>query len=324
MGEMVFGSNSILPQTWFVLARSNQLKRGGVKRVQLLNQKISLFRTFSGNLVALKSRCPHLGADLSLGRVDGEAIICPFHNWKFDASGHCINANESSIDVKGIKTFSYPILENMGLIWVFNGPKPLFDPPEFCLDKSNSSKTLTVHGRIVKTHYNLLISNGLDITHWKYVHGMEFIKPPQIENVSEYHIRAQFHFLIKPINIWNRIVCTLYGNRLFLDYNVYGGSVCLVKGIINNKSIDVLFSSSPLENGKSIARVTFIFKNLGFFQKTFKLYYFQFIKRFIMLKSVLHNDNKILSSIDYHPGFTHKDKGLIKVVKQVNNLPKHP
>ena len=58
-------------------------------------------------------------------------------------------------------------------------------------------------------------------------------------------------------------------------------------------------------------------------RKRLNLIIFKFIKRFIMLKSVLHNDIKILSSIDYHPGFTHKDEGLIKVVKQVNNLPKH-
>ncbi|MGQ9833581.1 MAG: Rieske (2Fe-2S) protein [Candidatus Villigracilaceae bacterium] len=36
------------------------------------------------NFYALVNKCPHLGLPLTNGKVEGDAITCPFHNSRFD------------------------------------------------------------------------------------------------------------------------------------------------------------------------------------------------------------------------------------------------
>ena len=43
-----------------------------------------VFRTRSGEARVLDGICPHLGADLAQGAVQGDDIECPFHKWLFN------------------------------------------------------------------------------------------------------------------------------------------------------------------------------------------------------------------------------------------------
>ena len=37
-------------------------------------------RAIAGRVHVVRSRCPHRGGPLRLGRIDGEAIVCPWHS----------------------------------------------------------------------------------------------------------------------------------------------------------------------------------------------------------------------------------------------------
>src|SRR3546814_7956123 len=37
----------------------------------------------------LDAYCRHMGGDLSMGTVKGDDIACPFHDWRWGASGKC-------------------------------------------------------------------------------------------------------------------------------------------------------------------------------------------------------------------------------------------
>jgi len=52
-----------------------------------------LFR--SGERVyALRNRCPHAGAPLSIGRLRGTELTCAWHGWMFDVTtGECLPKN---------------------------------------------------------------------------------------------------------------------------------------------------------------------------------------------------------------------------------------
>ena len=66
------------PDSWYVLCRSGEVK-DNVLSVHALGQRFVVFRDAEGVAVVLDAHCPHLGADLGLGRVVDGCVECPFH-----------------------------------------------------------------------------------------------------------------------------------------------------------------------------------------------------------------------------------------------------
>lgn len=60
------------------------LKVGKAATFDVEGVKVALFRSARG-YVAVRDRCPHMGASLSEGRLTGNAVECAWHRWRFDA-----------------------------------------------------------------------------------------------------------------------------------------------------------------------------------------------------------------------------------------------
>jgi nitrite reductase/ring-hydroxylating ferredoxin subunit len=72
-----------------------------------------------GRLFAVEDRCPHAGAVLSGGELEGPVLTCPAHGSQFDVrdGDRC----RGPADV-GLKTF--PLLEEGGRVYLLIGPAP--------------------------------------------------------------------------------------------------------------------------------------------------------------------------------------------------------
>jgi ferredoxin-nitrite reductase len=76
--------------TWVAVADVAALRPGGAMKVEAGGATIALVCTAQG-FHALENACPHQGASLSEGSVDGPVITCPLHGWQFDcADGRCL------------------------------------------------------------------------------------------------------------------------------------------------------------------------------------------------------------------------------------------
>jgi phthalate 4,5-dioxygenase oxygenase subunit len=96
--------------------------------VRVLGQDLVLFATIScssaGRWGLLDRDCPHRGADLSFGRHEGDGLRCPFHGWKFDAAGRCLETPAEPAGSKlcdRVKQRSYPVLERSGILFGWFG-----------------------------------------------------------------------------------------------------------------------------------------------------------------------------------------------------------
>ena len=58
------------------------LKPGEGKTVQVAGQLVALFLV-DGRVYAIDDVCPHMGASLGAGLVEGDAVTCPWHAWRF-------------------------------------------------------------------------------------------------------------------------------------------------------------------------------------------------------------------------------------------------
>jgi phenylpropionate dioxygenase-like ring-hydroxylating dioxygenase large terminal subunit len=53
------------------------------QRAVLLGQALVLWRDSAGQPHALNDVCIHRGTALSLGRVIGDELMCPYHGWRY-------------------------------------------------------------------------------------------------------------------------------------------------------------------------------------------------------------------------------------------------
>ena len=93
-----------------------------VKAVRLLGQDLVLFRDAAGRWGLLDRDCPHRGADLAFARHEPEGLRCPFHGWKFDVSGACLEAPaEAPGWCQRVRQRAYPVLEQSGVLFAWLG-----------------------------------------------------------------------------------------------------------------------------------------------------------------------------------------------------------
>ena len=114
--------DQILLNDWHVIARSPDLQPGTVLHKRLLGENLVLWHN-GDKVLAWQDVCPHRGARLSLGYVNKETLVCPYHGLAFNSEGKCVlvpaNPDQSPPIQACVKT--YQIQERYDLLWVCLG-----------------------------------------------------------------------------------------------------------------------------------------------------------------------------------------------------------
>lgn len=68
----------------------SKLREGAGRPVILGLTRVALF-LIKGEVFALRNACPHAGASLGMGEVQGMVVACPRHDWRFNLkTGACL------------------------------------------------------------------------------------------------------------------------------------------------------------------------------------------------------------------------------------------
>jgi len=114
---------------WHPVYRASDLKPGQLKPLEILGEKFTLYRGQTGTPHLSAFRCAHRGVQLSVGWVEGDAVRCRYHGWKYDETGQCVEQpNEDRPFCARVKIRSYPVREYLGLIFAYVGEG---EPPAF-------------------------------------------------------------------------------------------------------------------------------------------------------------------------------------------------
>ena len=172
-----------IPNGWFAVAFSRDLVPGDVKRIHYFEEDLVLFRTRSGAARVLDAYCAHLGAHLGEGgRVIGETVRCPFHGWRYDGSGACVEIPYCDKIPPRARLRGWDVLERNHLIFVWRhaeGKPPEWEVPalpEF--DRPDWSEPRTFE-LAVPVHMQDMHENNNDPVHFHFVHGN--LQMPQAE-----------------------------------------------------------------------------------------------------------------------------------------------
>lgn len=163
------------PHGWFMICFSDELGPGDVKQLRYFGEAMVLYRGEDGQARIFDAFCPHLGADLAAGgKVVGNDIVCPFHAWRFDGGGQCVEIPYCERIPKGAELRSWPVTERNGLIFVWYHPgnaAPEFDVPVLPNDTEEGWLPWRHSILRIKTHSREIVENVVDLGHFAPVHG---------------------------------------------------------------------------------------------------------------------------------------------------------
>jgi nitrite reductase/ring-hydroxylating ferredoxin subunit len=92
--------------------RLSELKPGEIGSVEVNNESVVICN-LNGKYYALDDYCPHSGAPLSEGSIEGETIVCPWHGSCFDIVTGAVQCGPAR---EGVKTFTVQIDGDIGRV----------------------------------------------------------------------------------------------------------------------------------------------------------------------------------------------------------------
>ena len=160
---------------WYVAALATEVEGEALFSRRLLDTPVMIYRRKDGTPVAMRDRCPHRFLPLSMGKRDGDDVVCLYHGLKFDCSGQCSHNPHGNQHIPAAaKVQTFPLVERYGFLWIWMGDRELANPdqiPDFgpLVDGHPNGVGYTYMYR--ECHFELINDNVMDLTHIDHLHG---------------------------------------------------------------------------------------------------------------------------------------------------------
>lgn len=168
------GDGGLFYQTWYPICLTSDVITGQVIGRDFLDGRVAIYRTEDGAAHVVSAYCPHIGADLSVGSVQGQNLQCAFHKWEYGVGGICVKTGIGDPAPRAARLFAFPTAEKYGIIWAFNGEDPLWELPEFEVPTERHEARALRMPDIYNCDGWIFCCNTPDMQHIKVVHGINF------------------------------------------------------------------------------------------------------------------------------------------------------
>jgi nitrite reductase/ring-hydroxylating ferredoxin subunit len=239
------------PASWYLFGESLELASGPVSKT-MLGRRLVAFRGESGALALMDARCSHMGADLGCGRVEGDSVVCPYHNWSYGADGICTRAPGVAHPPRFARQRTLPVVERHGYIFFFNGQEPLFPLPFFLGEGADDY----VAGRVFRYEADCTwfvnSAHAFDRQHFDAVHDRRLVAPPQIDCPAPFARRNCYRAEVLGRTRLDRVLRYTAGRMVSISLTVWGGTFVCITGDFDRARSRFLMVTRPLENGHTL------------------------------------------------------------------------
>jgi len=150
-------------------------------RLKILSERLLAFRDSNGRRGLIDEFCAHRGVSLWFGRNEECGLRCPYHGWKFDVTGQCVDIPsepEGSGFPKKIKLKSYPLVERGGILWTYMGPLEKQPPlPTWEFITVPRAQSITTK-RLQENNWLQAMEGGIDSSHVSFLHRADLASDP--------------------------------------------------------------------------------------------------------------------------------------------------
>lgn len=160
---------------WYVASFAEDIGRTPIARI-LLDVPVVLYRTESGEAIALYDRCPHKGLPLSVGKLIGDRLQCGYHGIEFGTDGRAVHIPQQPHIAPSMCARRFPLIEQGPLVWIWMGDTDKADPallPDASWMKLDAPGYVAIpyHWYELEANYQFMHDNLQDITHVSYLHA---------------------------------------------------------------------------------------------------------------------------------------------------------
>jgi len=170
------------PCGWYGVARSAELDGRRAVPLRYLGRELVAFRDEQGRARVLDAYCPHMGAHLGHGgTVDRGQLVCPFHQWRFDGEGRCVEAPFAK-KLPPARVACHTTAEKNGIVLFWHHPRgdaPSYEIPEFPESDRRAWAAFSECRLRYRTHVQELRENFCDESHFAFIHAQG--APAQID-----------------------------------------------------------------------------------------------------------------------------------------------
>ncbi|USK60576.1 aromatic ring-hydroxylating dioxygenase subunit alpha [Peribacillus asahii] len=164
---------TVLSQYWYPVATIEEVteKPTGIK---LLDVHLVLYRA-NGKIIVARDLCLHRGVPLSMGWVEGDEIVCPYHGFRYGPEGNCtsIPAHPDAKISPRLCITIYPTVERYGLVWTSLAGEEENIPPLEVWDDEEYLNILPPFIDIAGSAGRQM-EGFLDVAHFAWVHSKSF------------------------------------------------------------------------------------------------------------------------------------------------------
>jgi len=168
-----------IPVSWYHVVDAGELAPGTVRSVHWFGRDLVVWRGEDGVACTQDAFCPHLGAHLGVGgRVEGTTLRCPFHGWRFDGDGACVEVPYSDRLNRKANLRSYATLERNGLVFAWYHPfgaPPAWEVPVVPEYGDPAWTPYVSTSYTIATIPQEMAENTVDPAHFRFVHGTEHV-----------------------------------------------------------------------------------------------------------------------------------------------------
>jgi phenylpropionate dioxygenase-like ring-hydroxylating dioxygenase large terminal subunit len=154
---------------------------GAPVRVKILSERLIAFRDTSGRYGLMDEFCAHRGVSLWFARNEENGLRCPYHGWKYDVTGQCLEVPsepEASNFCANVKLKSYPLVKVGDILWTYLGDPESQPPlPEYEFVHVPEPQTYTSK-RWQESNWLQALEGGIDSSHVSFLHSGQLNTDP--------------------------------------------------------------------------------------------------------------------------------------------------
>jgi phenylpropionate dioxygenase-like ring-hydroxylating dioxygenase large terminal subunit len=303
---------------------ARELHHGPVSK-RMLGRDLVAYRGESGRVVVLEARCAHLGADLGNGAVVGECLRCPFHEWEYGPDGRCTRVPRSHTVPDFARVLAFPAVERHGLIFVFNGRKPLFPLPFFLGEREDDYRPARPCRFVARCTWYMVAAHGFDLQHFETVHGRRLTSPLEVDSPAPLARRSRYRAEVLGDKFYDRILRRFVGREVEITITTWGGTFVVITGDFGGAQSRFLIVTQPQEDGTTLCEIVVFARKrrnrvLGWLVEPVTLW----VRRFLT-HAYLIDESRSLGSPQYNPhSLTEIDREMIEFFHWAASLPEFP